>query len=65
MSSGQADVLVEMKGFYFLPVDAGRLRQCVKELELGGSGRGYDAGMALLSDRAPNGRCGLFGGGPA
>src|SRR5580700_5678663 len=35
MTHGQADILIQMKKFDALPIDAGRVSKCLEELELG------------------------------
>src|SRR5580704_16398367 len=65
MSSGQADVLVEMESFNLRPVNVGCGRQRRQELELSCSGGGNNARFAARGQRTPNRGCRLLGGGSA
>ena len=62
MRDRQADVFVEMKSFYFGPVDVRRLGQSIQKFQLRRSRCGNDSGMATLCDGAPYGCSRLFGG---
>src|SRR5450631_1430127 len=61
VSDGQADVLVEVKGFDFGPVDVRRCREGVQEVELRCARGGDDAGVGAVGDRAADGGGGLIG----
>jgi len=52
MGLGDADILVEMEGHDFRPVDARRRDEMVEHLELARPGRHDDGRLASLSDAA-------------
>ena len=57
----QTDILVQMKEFDALPIDAGSCRQRLEECELRCSGRGYDASPSAKSNRRADCVRGLIG----
>jgi len=62
MRDWQADVLIEVKDFYFLPIDAGHFRQRVQKFELRSSRGGNDARLTAIADSATNSLGSVFGG---